>query len=311
MSFDLYFCRQPGSEIDIAKVRRHVIGLEHTTESRSDDGRLVQFEYSNPATGVYCLFDLMTGVEMEQEEPLVLPDSYVNTGLSVSINFLRPHFFALELVPIVSGVADYLGLSLYDPQEDRLYAPGTPSNMLIQTWIAHNERATQALAQDDEPIRMPYLPRQQSLYWWQYARAREALQSRLGEDVFVPSILLMADDQERVKLTVVWSAVVQRRAFRSRHLPLPQVFPKCDYLILAWRRGDAEEMSKAVVPYSTVIAPMANLLEDIDGPVDGIKILRPARQVEASSIYSGLLKDGSLDEMKRIAADDFVDVVPS
>jgi hypothetical protein len=140
MSFDLHFCGPRGAQLDVHDLRRHMNGLEYVTEARSDDGSPIQFEYGHPATGVYCLFDVSTRVELENEEALVLPDPYVSMGMSVSINFLRPHFFALESMPIVSGVAASLGLSLYDPQDDRVHAPGTSSEVLIRSWIEHNDR---------------------------------------------------------------------------------------------------------------------------------------------------------------------------
>ena len=90
MSFDLYFCAPPGAQIDNSRLHEHLKGLEHVTESRSNYGSLVQFEYSNPATGVYCLFTLRITSVIGQEEALVIPDGYVSLGLSASINFLRP-----------------------------------------------------------------------------------------------------------------------------------------------------------------------------------------------------------------------------
>jgi hypothetical protein len=309
MSFDLYFCGPPGTQLDLSRVKQKMGRQEYTTQSRSNDGRLIQFDYDNPETGVYCLFDLFTP-EDEEEESLALPDSFVTTGMSVSINFLRPHFFALELMPIISRLADSFGLSLYDSQEDRIYAPNTPSETLIQSWIEHNQRATQAMATTDEPIRKPYLPREQSLYWWQYTNARKALQASLGEDVFVPAIFLMADSSERVKPVVLWSAGVQRRFLhRTRRIPLSQLFPKCEYLMLAWEKH-AEEMEKGIVPYSTAVSAMAAFLEDFDGPVEEIKVLWPARQQQASAIFEGLPLT-ALGELTRIAPDGFVDVVVS
>jgi hypothetical protein len=282
---------------------------ECTTESRSDDGNLIQFEYSDVETGVYCLFDLLTKVEAEREDSLVLPGSYVNTGLSMSINFLRPHFFAIELMPIIARLASSLGRSLYDPQEDRIYPPGTASETLIQNWIEHNRRATNAMAQTEEPIRKPYLTREQSLYWWQYTSGRKSLQDRLGEDVFVPSILLMTDDRLQVKPVVIWSATVQRRLFSTRRIPLPQRFPKCEYLMLAWGRT-ANELNKGIVPYSVALSAMEGFLEDMDGAVEGMKVLWPAQQSRASAIFDGL-PVADLGDLERIAPDDFVDVRPA
>jgi hypothetical protein len=306
MSFDLYFCGPPGTQLDLRGVQECISAQEHVTESRSADGNLIQFEYSHAETGVYCLFDVMAAVDAKEEEPLILPDSYVNTGLSVSINFLRPHFFALESMPIISRLASSLRLSLYDPQENRIYPPGTPAEILIETWIEHNRRATAAIAQTDDPVSKPYLSREQSLYWWQYSSARVALQNSLGEDVFVPSILLMTDDQVRIKPVVLWSATVIRRLFRTRRIPLPQLFPKCEYLMLAWGKT-ASELKKGIVPYSTALSAMVGLLEDIDGPVEGIKVLWPAGQEQASAIFDAL-PVADLGELKQIAPDGFVDV---
>lgn len=94
MSFDLYYCGPSGTRIDVSRLQRYMNKMEHVTESQSDDGSLIQFDYNNETTGVYCLFDASTEIETE-DEPL-LPDGRVSSGLSVSINFLRPHFFALE-----------------------------------------------------------------------------------------------------------------------------------------------------------------------------------------------------------------------
>ncbi len=277
------------------------------TESRSNDGSLIQFAYTNPDTGVYCLFDVLAGTEIEGYEPPVLPDCCADLGVSVSINFLRPHFFALELMPMISEIANSAGVLLYDSQEDRVYPPGTPSETLIDAWIEHNRRATQAMSQGDNPIRKPFLSSQQSLYWWRYSYGRRALQARLGEDVFVPSIMLMTADQQQITPVVLWSATVERRRFKSRRIPLPQVFPRCEYLMLAWGKA-ASTLQKGIVPYSAAVSLMENIMEDIEGPVDGMKVLWPARQDQASAVFEGLPLT-ELGDLKGIASDGFVDVV--
>ncbi len=309
MSFDLYFCGPPGTQLDFPRVKLQMGLLEHTTESRSDDGALIQFEYRNPETGVYCLFDLHMTLADEQEESLVLPDPYVSAGLSVSINFLRPHFFAVELMPLISLLARSLEVSLYDPQEDRIYPPNTSSDTLTKTWIEHNRRVTDGMAHADRPITKPYLTLEQSLYWWRYTNARKSLQSRLGEHVFVPSIFLMTDDQLRVQPVVLCSASNQPRVFRTRRVPLPQLFPQCECIMLAWGKT-ANELTKGIVQYSVAMSAMAGILEDVDGPVPGLKVLRPSQQERAAAIFDGLpITD--LAGLRRIASDDFVDVKPS
>src|SRR5258706_6013070 len=97
----------------------------------------------------------------------------------------------------------------------------------------------------------------------------------------------MRDDQRLVKPVVVWSATVQRRLFRARRIPLPQLFPRCEYMMLAWGKT-ANELDKGLVPYSTALSAMAGHLEDIDWPVDGMKVALPARQAHASAVFEGM-----------------------
>lgn len=306
MSFDLYFCGLPGAELDTNAVRACMRNFSYIEESRSDDGSLLQFEYSNAATGVYCLFDLLTRIDPEVEE-LPLPSPYQGVGLSVSINFLRPHFFALEVMPIVSSVANFLNLSLYDAQEDKVYPSNVTPDVLIRNWVEHNGRATRAIALDaEEPITKPYLSSEQSDYWWRYMRSREEFQNALGEDVFVPSILPMVDSANNVKLAVIWSAEIPDKGWFRRPMPLPQIFPVCDYVLLAWGKADSP-LTKSLVPYAVVSSAIATLLEEIDGPVAGLKVLRPQLQKRASSVYEGLPRT-EFSGLTQIAPDGFVDV---
>jgi len=276
-------------------------------ESQSNDGRLIQFEYTGPATGVYSLFDLSLVKDSEQAEPLVLPTGYHSIDLSVSINYVRPSFFAHEVMPIASGIANALHLALYDPQGDKLLDAPAREEPLIEGWIEHNDKVTRGLAMEQEPIRKPYLPRAQSLYWWKYTIAREELQNALGEDVYVPSILLRVDGENRVRPTVIWSAEAAGHLWWSKRIALPHVFPVCDYLMLAWGRPSRGHLNKAIVPYPAAITALADLLEDVDGPVAGLKMLRPNSQAAASRVFDALPKH-ELRALKQLSTDNFVDV---
>ncbi|HRJ21215.1 MAG TPA: hypothetical protein PLF84_19360 [Bryobacteraceae bacterium] len=307
MSFDLYFCVREGHRYSAAHLQRHLQGLEYMTESQSDDGSLIQFEYSSPSTGVYCLFDLSSAPDRELEQELALAEGHEYADLSVSINFLRPHFFALEVMPIVSAIADDLELSIYDSQDDRMYSPGTSAQVLVSSWMRHNEKVTRNLAMEKDPIRKPHLSRELAAYWWDYTRSRERYQESLVEDVHVPSILLMVDDSGRVRPTVIWPADVQRRALLSERIPIAQVFPVCDLIMLVWGKLGGTSLKKAIVNYEVVMSSLVELLEHIDGPVAGLRVLRPNRQAAASAVFDSLPKPG-LGDLKLIASDGFVDV---
>lgn len=167
---------------------------------------MIQFEYRNPATGVYCLFDLD---DPEAEGGVELPHGFAYVGLSVAINLLRPRFFGLETMPVVARIAAQCELLVFDPQQPDAF-PETPEpSILIERWTRTNERAVRGLAaQQNRPVRQPYLSPKDSIRWWRYSRDRDGFQDQLnaaGEDVFVPSIRLATDSNNRVCRVVQWS----------------------------------------------------------------------------------------------------------
>ncbi|MEQ1886325.1 MAG: hypothetical protein ABL967_14770 [Bryobacteraceae bacterium] len=210
-------------------------------------------------------------------------------------------------MPIISAIATDLGFHLFDAQEEIVYAPGTGPAILTANWTKHNDQATIRMAQDaEDPIRKPFLSRKSSRYWWEYTRARASYQESFHQDVFVPSILLMAEGEE-VKTTVVWSAEVDEQARPNELTPLAQIFPKCDYFLLAWG-SDNKPFTKAIVPYVEAITAMGNSLEPLDGPVDNLLVLWPNKQRESAEIFRRLPKR-DLGGLTHISADGFSDVV--
>lgn len=283
--------------------------LEHAAESTSDDGSLTQFDYDHPVTGVYCLFDLCAEVATGTDG-LQLPDGFAEAGLSVSVNFLRPSFFAHEVMPIITEIAARSLLWLYDAQADTMHAPGTAASVLIDSWVKHNEKVTHGVARDKEPIRKPYLPPARSFYWWQYTKKREDLQARLGDNIFVPSILLTSDPGDRVRLTVVWSAEVRSTALsRKQTIPLAQVFPECDYLMLAWGSEGDQKLKTRYVSFDDAMARLAQFLDPLEGPVPSLMVLPPERQVQATATFESI-PSLQIGQLTRIAPDAFVDVHP-
>lgn len=73
MSFDLYLCTSVASSLGAEHLTTRMMAVKNMTEMRKTDGGLAQFEYNNPITGVYCLFDVTTKAELESEFPVV-PD---------------------------------------------------------------------------------------------------------------------------------------------------------------------------------------------------------------------------------------------
>ena len=282
MSYDLHFLSTAPGDL-----RANLQALKYVTASGS-----AQFTYKHPNTGVYCTFDMEEG----EEHPL-----------SANINSLRPQFFGRELMPVIAQLASSANLRIYDPQRDNLYPPDVSATELEGDWALQNEQGTRAML-PDKRVELPYLHPDRSLYWWQYSFAKDDLQHSLREDIFVPSIFLFAGADGSVRTAATWSAEVRTPLpFMTRYVPLPQVFPVCDYLIMAFGKKGAK-LETRYVSYEAAMERLQGIVEDFPGPVSGLKILRPAKQSQAASVCAALptLETG---RMGRIASDGFTDIV--
>jgi hypothetical protein len=115
MSFDLYFYKRkdsPQKEEDLAEYL-----TKNLPYNISDHPR--QWNYENPATGVYFLID-WNDPEDETERIDIFDNfqEYKYLNFSFSINFFRPRFFGLEIFPIIEKFVNDLGLYVLDAQDE-------------------------------------------------------------------------------------------------------------------------------------------------------------------------------------------------
>ena len=257
MSYDLQVRPPEGRFLPTAVASDRIVGLGHV------DGNGVNFLYKHPQTGVYCVFDVA--------------DDYVQ----VSLNFMRPRFFGMEAMPLVGRLAKGLEWEIFDPQQDRL----VEVEELLDLWLAQNEQAIRSVKPD-----LPYLEPEKSLYWWRWMREREALQEQTGPSIFVPQIFLLRDQARRVRTATVWSANVEKTGLfqKKRFTPLAQIFPECDYLILA--AGD----DRRYVSRQEAFGQLGEMV-------------RPEDQERAGKVFAAL-KTVEAGKVERIGPDGFVDV---
>src|SRR5882757_8759638 len=79
-----------------------------------------QIGYENPDTLVHACFDLAFAKDADESPTL---EGFSNTGCSANFNYLRPAFFALELTPLATSLAETMGALVYDPQDDTVLEP--------------------------------------------------------------------------------------------------------------------------------------------------------------------------------------------
>ena len=298
MSFDLYFYKRKDShqtEEQLADYLRK--NLPHNI---SDHPR--QWNYENPATGVYFLIDWN---EPEDEtERIEIFDNFQDfkyQNFSFSINFFRPRFFGLEIFPIIEKFIKDLDLFVLDSQDE--VDPDNPRKFPVgyfqEQWIRHNDGVT--LDQFKE-LNLEYLPIEKSNYLWWFQSYRETLQNNLTEDIFVPGYFILKNkDDGELYTACVW----------PQHIPI--VLPPVDFLIVQkeYKTLFKKVKESGLVSYKTIIEQFGDQFENFEYKVPNLKIIRQANADKIEKQFNSLTLGKTVTEFGNgVAFDSFVNVRP-
>jgi hypothetical protein len=169
-----------------------------------------QSVYQNEDTGVYFIFDYNEPGEDD-------PDS-VDSTVSLSINYWRPHIFGLEAAQEISHVIDHFGFSIQDPQSQGMGDGPFSRDGFLSAWNHGNEFGYSAILRgNNSPEHVWTLPgeRIEAIWLWNFHRAD--VQASIGEDRFVPRIFFMIVNR-RVVSVAVWPDAIS------------ELIPKVDFL---------------------------------------------------------------------------------
>lgn len=121
MNFDLFFYKRKHSVLTEEQVAEYL--TKNLPYNISDHPG--QWNYENPATGVYFLIDRNEpGDETERKEISDNFHNYKYLNFSSVINFFRPRFFGFEIFPIIEKFIKDLALCVLDSQDET--DPGNP-----------------------------------------------------------------------------------------------------------------------------------------------------------------------------------------
>ena len=292
MSFDLYFCREDNSIPSIEELKEYFSTASPFFKVNDlNDGGVESF-YENEATGVHCTFSYSPLDAQELE-------GYGSSGLSFNLNYLRPSFFAYETMPLVEAFCKRFDLLVEDSQEEAVHQGN--ADRLIASWCAHNTSATRLMmdiAKKDD-VELHYFPEWRATEWWRYMSVQEAIQTAVGEDVFVPALWLLMDSDKRLFTFILWPKGI------------PQFFPPCDYVYVQREKKGffrAKEETGAV-RYQSVLKTLEPLLDDYVFGGLQLKYLRTDNAEKIWSVVQRLeLEPFDPHLHTRISSDDFHDV---
>ncbi|UYQ91379.1 hypothetical protein MKQ68_14895 [Chitinophaga horti] len=282
MSFDLYFFRPAASVISDHAINAYLdakIPVPPEQEPEQD-----AWHYGNMHTGVY--FSLYrNGPSGVVGEDYV---GFADTGISFSLNYMRPDFFGKEAFIFVQEMTATLGLYIIDPQGGVNYPVPANSTQLFAEWQRVNRAG--CIEHFDASL-ITYIPPAVSDEIWAYNVTRPLLQQQLGNAYYVPQIMLFKQvaTLEPVRLSA-WLA------------PEASLFPEVDYVIVRRRTtnwlGKVKEET-GIIAYGQLMLVLGDLLVRISGT--DTRALLPQHAKDAAALMKRVQLDTSFGERMVLA----------
>lgn len=258
-----------------------------------------QWWYENPDTGVFFSVDYEPPETDEGEdiEPESDFDGFTAAGIDLNISFARPHFFGLEVVPVIVSLAESLGCAVLDPQGSE--QPEDPdADSLIGTWNQGNEFGRRIVLEQSSDY--PRWSREASRQWWEYQRGKRQLEDELADDIFVPTLSLV---------TLPGGATVRSAAAWNDESPF--LLPPCDLLIAprVVRKLLRKKRIEHVFQASEVRRAWSALLEPLAVEGSTFDLMSAGWCAEGFRLLQSVTPLGSIDIVRDrgVAADGFVE----
>ncbi len=163
--------------------------------------------YQNEATGVYFVVDYrdisMEGLESKEEQVDAESDEDGSFPIAVNINLFRPSYFIREIEPEITNLVRAFDMQAFDPQIAGESNWEYSREAFVNAWNSSNEFGYSAFLRDGDKSKIHSLASARLHNTWQWNFQKDALQARLGESVFVPSIFFLNIDGG-VVTTAVW-----------------------------------------------------------------------------------------------------------
>jgi hypothetical protein len=298
MSFDLYFYKRKDSQQTEEQLAEYL--TKNLPHNISDHPR--QWNYENPATGVYFLIDW----NEPEDEPdrIEIFDNFQDfryLNFSFSINFFRPRFFGLEIFPIVEKFISDLDLFVLDSQDET--NPDNPRKFPIgyfqEQWIRQNDGVT--IDQFAE-LNFEYLPVDKSNFLWWFQYHREEFQNNLTEDLFVPGFFVLKSNEDGQLYTAcVW----------PQHISI--ILPPVDFLIVQkeYKKLFKKVEESGLVSYATILSEFADEFEHYEYEIPNLKVFRNTGSDKIKKKFNSLKLGKTVGEFGvGISFDSFVNVRP-
>ncbi len=270
MSFDLYFYTAGDRILSEKEIADYLIAHKCVQEDE-----FPQWIYTNDSTGVYFLFERQD--ESEDPEDIELFESFdgfSNTRFTFNLNFVRPNFFGLEAFGFVARFMSELDLYALNPQTKNKseFPRKETTEEYYADWSTPNLNFSSEYFDD---LGLVYFPLERLNQFWRHNFHKDEMQERLGDDYFVPSLILVrrASTGEPVTITT-W----------TQHIPT--VIPPADFFMIMRKRKKLFRTieEKGLISRDTFLQTFAEYMEPFE--VEGTFIIHPDRAAAAGDQFN-------------------------
>lgn len=289
MSYDLYFYKHHNTSTSEDDISNYLTAnLCPPNESGT------QWFFENEDTEVYFSFDLNEPEDADLNEPEVIFE-YIYTCFSFNLNFLRPDFFGQEAFLFVNKLIEDLDLYVVNPQSktDEDYPTKPVNDEVYENWSAINSQQSARLYEEFE---LQYYPRHASDAVWQHNFNKMELQLKLGDEYFVPRILVLQTLADKCIITLaVWPT----------HLPI--LIPDVDYFLIIkkYKKLFKEVEESGLISAETFYTIFSNFITDfgdnkIISPTDDNKLQKQFNSVKFETTIEGFAKRLDFEKMVNV-----------
>lgn len=239
MSYDLFFLKPPTSD-SATEFLQYFAARRHFSVQSG------QAWYQNEDTGVYFSFEL---ADADGAQP--------TAWVQFIINYVRPRFFVLEALREVESFVSTFGPRVHDPQIEGMGDGHFDADGFMRGWSAGNESACVALAEQGHPPPAS-VSTDRLKAAWQWNLSRQERQLEVGESIFVPRIMFVADAPTACT-AVVWTDAIpvllptvdRIILYRDAYAPKRLFRRKPDVAVLNW-----DVLADVLLEYQAEVAPV-------------------------------------------------------
>jgi hypothetical protein len=204
--------------------------LEHIPPRSAKDLSPLTFIFEDETACIFFYFEYFPEIRRP------VPEDFADTGLTLVIELARPPFFPIVAFDAAAKLAHKFNLFLLLPGSTK---PSVPQKeQFISHYEKENLKAVEKARKRGEII--PYLPKEQLLYWWKYASNLPSLQKTFQSVPIALPLLTILQYKNTSKAVTAFPWIRMR----------PAIFPQTDYVIVerAWHPPQKISYQQAQIP---------------------------------------------------------------